>query len=512
MKYLYLVLSFFILKSVYAEKVLSIPYRVTATFGEYRGRHFHGGVDIATRGVTGYPVFAWDKGYISRLKRSTKGTGNTIYLKHGNGDTTVYAHLEDFSSKIDSIYPPGRYGNHFPKEIIWVKAGELIGYSGESGNGVPHLHFELRKGSKPNSSVVKALGIKDTVPPLIQKVSLVSFKTEKNSPVPVSQGEAFSVSGQRVIQVEGYDRVNNSGARCHIPHWKLFIDDELYWEYFQREFSFTGGETPMEIFDFAKTGFNPTRYTFKLYRDYLWQNSSIQKEKNYGVLPSGAHHVRIEACDFMNNCSNFHFSYKNPDEIKPSLFPYSGPLHFSNGDFRLNLKADSVSSSAVLTLALMDCESGENRGFMVSPDSIFFRSSAEVQYFTDDEKMYPSSYSDYDGKWESLDYEFRGRMLRFYLPSPGAVCINVDKERPWISTVLEKHGGSRFKWNVVSVADRQSGIDEKSLKISCNGKPLLGEYDMDHDWIRFRESCKNPVVFLCDKAKNCNTQQATLKP
>jgi len=57
--------------------------------------------------------------------------GNTVILEHENGYTTVYGHLSKTT-----------YQNGFTT----VKAGDLIGYSGDSGKMCfgPHLHFEVR--------------------------------------------------------------------------------------------------------------------------------------------------------------------------------------------------------------------------------------------------------------------------------------------------------------------------------------------------------------------------------
>ena len=74
---------------------------LSGTFGELRTNHFHSGIDIKTKGKEGSKVYAFSKGYVSRIKISKGGYGKAIYIKHNDGKTTVYAHLKRFSKKIE---------------------------------------------------------------------------------------------------------------------------------------------------------------------------------------------------------------------------------------------------------------------------------------------------------------------------------------------------------------------------------------------------------------------------
>jgi murein DD-endopeptidase MepM/ murein hydrolase activator NlpD len=66
--------------------------------------------------------------------------GRQVWIDHGGGVTTRYAHL-------DAIAPAVRVG-------VWVEAGEVIGYVGNTGTPEEvtapetefHLHFEIRVG------------------------------------------------------------------------------------------------------------------------------------------------------------------------------------------------------------------------------------------------------------------------------------------------------------------------------------------------------------------------------
>ena len=44
-------------------------------------------------------VYSIADGYVSRVKVSSYGYGKVIYITHYDGNTSVYAHLKEFSQK-----------------------------------------------------------------------------------------------------------------------------------------------------------------------------------------------------------------------------------------------------------------------------------------------------------------------------------------------------------------------------------------------------------------------------
>ena len=131
---------------------LNFRLLLSGTFGELRGNHFHSGIDIKTEGVEGQKVYAIEDGYVARIKISTWGYGKAIYINHPDGRTSVYAHLQKFSAKIDSIVKKEHYKQEsfeidFAQNIgdIKISKGEIIALSGNSGGSAgAHLHFEIR--------------------------------------------------------------------------------------------------------------------------------------------------------------------------------------------------------------------------------------------------------------------------------------------------------------------------------------------------------------------------------
>ena len=105
--------------------------QIEAYFG-WRKKRMHDGLDLkAPRGTR---IYAAADGEVIDAGARIRGYGKTILLDHGNGWSTLYAHL----SKIKTLK-----GRH-------VRKGELIGLSGRTGRATgPHLHFEIRKASDP---------------------------------------------------------------------------------------------------------------------------------------------------------------------------------------------------------------------------------------------------------------------------------------------------------------------------------------------------------------------------
>lgn len=111
---------------------VSSPYgqRFHPIYHEYR---MHSGIDIAAG--YGAKIIASDDGTVIISKYSSS-YGNYIVISHGNGYTTLYAHLSSRLKKVGDK----------------VKQGELIGKCGSTGASTgPHLHYEVSlNGSRVN--------------------------------------------------------------------------------------------------------------------------------------------------------------------------------------------------------------------------------------------------------------------------------------------------------------------------------------------------------------------------
>ncbi|HKJ80015.1 MAG TPA: M23 family metallopeptidase, partial [Prolixibacteraceae bacterium] len=121
----------------YYSDPMKIPLNLSASFGELRSNHFHSGIDIKTKGVTGLPVNSVADGFISRIAISPVGFGHALYIDHPNGTTTVYAHLQSFRDDIEAYVKGEQYNQksfrvdlQVPPEKFKVVQNEIIAYSG----------------------------------------------------------------------------------------------------------------------------------------------------------------------------------------------------------------------------------------------------------------------------------------------------------------------------------------------------------------------------------------------
>lgn len=103
-------------------------YRVGGGVGSYPG---HTGQDLPA--PTGTGVYAARTGRVSRAMTMRGSYGNHVYIDHGGGWQTRYAHLSRRFVSAGQVVPAGR----------------RIGNVGSTGNSTgPHLHFELRRAGR----------------------------------------------------------------------------------------------------------------------------------------------------------------------------------------------------------------------------------------------------------------------------------------------------------------------------------------------------------------------------
>jgi murein DD-endopeptidase MepM/ murein hydrolase activator NlpD len=105
--------------------------QITGTFGK-DSKKKHKGIDIYA--PLGTPIRAADKGKVVYSDNKVRGYGNLIIIEHKDSFFTIYAH-----NQVNLV-----------QEEVRVERGDVIARVGHTGNAEgSHLHFEIRKGSKP---------------------------------------------------------------------------------------------------------------------------------------------------------------------------------------------------------------------------------------------------------------------------------------------------------------------------------------------------------------------------
>ncbi|REG88606.1 M23 family metallopeptidase [Algoriphagus antarcticus] len=218
---------------------------LAGNFAELRPNHFHTGLDFKTGGQEGLPILAAADGWVHRIKISSFGYGNVIYLKHPNGKITLYGHLRSFNKELNDYMRKKMYeakANELevypePGELP-VKQGQKIADSGNTGgSGGPHLHFEIRD-SLDRAMDPLLFGFSDIVDntaPVPQSIAIVPLdidsrvngKFARLEVTPVASGSNYrlpndiKITGKVGIEIRSYDQLDGASNRNGFPNFEL---------------------------------------------------------------------------------------------------------------------------------------------------------------------------------------------------------------------------------------------------------------------------------------------------
>jgi len=311
---------------------------LSGTFGEFRGNHFHAGIDIKTYGKTGLPVYATADAYVSRIKISPYGYGKAIYLTHNNGYTSVYGHLSGFNPELEAYIRKHQYNKKsysielFPgKSQFKFRQGELLAYSGNSGGSyAPHLHFELRDSRTQEilDPLSFSLPIPDTLPPVLKAIRIVHRNRASKiatgshpqvaelSTINSTEGSVELPAGDYAIILAAQDFLVADTSNILGVHQIMILDEDepLY----QREtdrFAFSDSRYIRLVSDYDE-GFPPLENCFI----ESWQEHRMAHYQNDGWIKlsneSPNRQLRIILRDQYGNETNFYLHLKVNSTIK----------------------------------------------------------------------------------------------------------------------------------------------------------------------------------------------------
>ena len=235
------------------------PGFLAGSMGELRPNHFHGGLDIKTGGGVNQPVYAAADGYISRLKQSSFGYGNVLYITHPNGLTTVYGHLNEFRGPVAAELMRRQYEKQsyevelfLPKDQFPVKRGEVVALSGNTGGSAgPHLHWEVRDAQDRQYNPLQWGGfpeIQDHVAPTLQAFALEPLgiearvknvfakavfapKIQPGPGVATTWPDTISAFGTVGLLVQGFDRFDNAWNRNGIQRVTVTVNGQPFYQH-----------------------------------------------------------------------------------------------------------------------------------------------------------------------------------------------------------------------------------------------------------------------------------------
>lgn len=351
---------------------------ISGSFGEPRLNHFHTGIDFTTRGKTGLSVYAFDAGYVSRIKVSAIGYGKAIYITHPNGLISVYGHLSKFNDVIQSYVTTQQYKQQKSELELYpeanqfiIKKGELIAYSGNSGgSSAPHLHFEVRDAageSFPLNPLKYNLDLKDTIKPTFRELAIYNLNEPSDMVNPRqynlttyqksyklqqrSTPDTITIPFNQVgVGVKVHDLANGCDSDGYFGVYRLQmnVDNIKVYEFALNRLDFNEGRFANCHIDYKQKKKNNEQF----YRCYLLPGNKAaiyDADLNRGIIQLGKGEVKkveIVSSDYFNNTSNVVFYITTSSNGYVQAVPPIGLLVKHNeskswGNTRIKLTFDS---------------------------------------------------------------------------------------------------------------------------------------------------------------------------
>ncbi|WP_435578670.1 peptidoglycan DD-metalloendopeptidase family protein [Gilvibacter sp.] len=533
----------------YFSNPMEIPLILSGSFGELRSNHFHSGLDIKTQQREGIPVYAPADGFVSRIKVAHYGYGKALYIKHTNGYSTVYAHLSNYAGDIQDYVKGQQYKKEsyvielFPEaEMLPVKKGDLIAYSGNSGSsGGPHLHFEIRDGnSRPMNPMLFGVDIPDGKKPLVNSVIAYpqsseahinnAFKPVKLRLIPQKDGsfktEKVKAIGQIGFGISAYDQMDGASNKNGVYEIKTSYN----------------GETKLEVL-FDRFSFNETRY-LNQYIDYgYWQRNKSRVQRLF-VAPN-------------NPLSLF----KNQDasgliEVEEG---FQGVYSITVKDFQDNTVRIDIPIEGATTTSTPKAEDTDGLNFVSSAENTSI-TKGKFSVFIPSNSLYEDVYLDINAEADTLDFHYdevpihknitisfdasnysekdlsklfigrlnykgepyynttyrKGKKLSIRTRTFGTYALASDLEAPTISpeNFQDQKWISNNKTLKIKIEDEGSGI--KSYRATLNGKFILMEYNYKKDVLTYdfgdnisTDTENNLKLVVVDNVGNSTTFEAT---
>ena len=486
------------------ENPLDIPIALSGTFAEIRSSHFHAGLDIKTMGRQGLPVKAVSNGRVSRIRIATSGYGKAIYIDHPDFKTSVYAHLKKFSPKIEKYIKAAQYEKEsyvvqkFPrKDALLVEIGEVIGYSGNTGDSFgPHLHFEIRdsKNQHPLNPLLFDFNVKDNLRPQLQRFFLynedrndVIFKTKSANLERVNDSvyktPILYASGRLGVGIQMFDRQDLSYNKNGIYSMAVNVNGKPTFKYKFDEIDFNDSKYISLIIDYKNFKENQYRIQ-KLFRPktakFSFMDTALERGF-FNVEEGKSYQVLIEVSDFSGNTSyveTYVVGQKQKTKIEPSKGNNINPeLDYI---FEFHPNEIYIPKNTFFNPIQLEIQTHSD-GIKIGPDIHPFKGAFELSFKTDlkDSLKMKKSFIALKEK-DNLTYlptENKKGNLTVKSKKFGDFVIASDLTPPSVKAVNFRNDQwlNGFKFLKIKIDDDFSGI--KSYRGTINGKWVLFEYE-----------------------------------
>ena len=341
----------FILAAVTYLSPVHFDVLLSGNFGEPRPNHFHGGLDIKTQQEEGKAVYSIGDGYVSRVTVNVGGMGNAVYVRHPEGYTSVYAHLQRFAPSIEMQVRKWQYQHKTTDVDITLDAtacpvakGQLIALSGDTGSSMgPHLHLEIHQ--TDNWNMLDPLDfmptlLEDSVSPRAHALMAYPIKGEGNFCGSAEQ-QCFEFSGFDITDsltawgkvgfgLHADDFMQGSANRYGIRQTTLLVDGE---EVFHSEVDNIPADENKMVNIWGDYDYFIKNHVWFL-RSYILPGnrlSFLKANASNGIVDFNQereYRLTYVLKDFFGNQSEYHFSVNARRDTIPPVAEKGDSLHF----------------------------------------------------------------------------------------------------------------------------------------------------------------------------------------
>ncbi|WCM42057.1 M23 family metallopeptidase [Flavobacterium sp. CBA20B-1] len=485
---------------------IKIPLLVAGTFGELRPNHFHAGIDFTANYKIGDPIFAPADGVVNRIKVSSFGYGKALYVKHNNGYTTVYGHLNAYGHDIANYVNKHHYElKQFEMELfplaseLPVKKGDIIGYIGNTGgSGGPHLHYEIRNTRTEHilNPLVFSLkeAVTDTEQPIINGVFVYPLTNEtiinnSHSFFEVGLNKVNNTYRSETIQAKGvigfgintHDTQNKSRGKNGVYKLVTHLNGSKYFEVVFDEFSFDESKYLNEYIDYKYYQQSGNRIQKLFILNELPLNLIKTKKNNGKIVVDGAQDLnfKIEVFDVHNNKQTIEIPIKYHDyELMAKSQPegkyidYLKDYVFQDKNVSVEWDARTFFEDVYLKIDFIE------NGLVLHKDEYALQKNINIKIILPED--YPNKDQTFIGKVDGKKIKFfdtwkRENDFRIRTKELGTYQLVTDKEKPIVHFLNNQ---SEFSVNdnlVFEIEDKLSGIG--TFNGYLNNEWILLEYD-----------------------------------
>ena len=471
---------------------------LSATFAEFRSGHFHSGLDLRTGGAVDQPVYAAADGYVAKVSVSPWGGGKILYIKHPNGYTTVYMHLNSYAGAIGKAVLKEQYAQQsysinklFAPDELPVKKGQLVAYSGNTGgSGGPHLHFEIRHGGANDlhthattiNPLLFGLPYTDNINPVIRGLRVYP---ENGEPFDVGKDNTLNVNGPFHLGIYATDAAEGSTAKNGTDHIEVYLDGTLFFLYTTDAVPIDSSRMVNALIDYPL--FARTRQAYLLTRALPGAEGPwIPVRMGDGIFrlrPGSTHHIGIKVFDIKGRFSERTLTVNvgtaagtsHPISASGQAVKYNQPFNLQLSSARFQIKPHTLYADDYLTV---DCSAkmvtinpslnqipphqnyslsikGSLPGVPIDKTVIALVNGTKVSAYK----------TKHMGEWHTASVRDWGQFtLMADTTAPSVRPVNFSEGKPLKVTMLK-----------VRIGDNLAGVETYSCHL--NGSWILAEYD-----------------------------------